>query len=784
MAFTSLAARIGNLPLILAGPLVRHIQPDQVTVWVALKAARTVTLRVTAPDAAAETLLTGVARSLPLGPDLHVVAVTATPADGDAGLDWGGLYLYNLHFTDPTPPGQEPVPAPDGAPGLGSEDILVNGDPEQHDPIDRLLYPTLDAGGDPTGTPRFPLPSFVLPPPGVGQLSIVHGSCRKPHGEGVDMLSLLDTLIGAVVDQPLERPPQLLLTGDQIYADDVADALLTLLRDAETSLLGWTETLPDVAAGAEALNPGRRQDLVEEKAQFTSDDADSHLLTFGEFCAMYTFAWSPVPWPGGEFASLGFDDFFPGEAQTRTNFWGSKVRTDLKERFDEQKPRLDRFLADLKAVRRALANISSYMMFDDHEVTDDWFLNLDWCLDVLGTGLGRRVINNGLLAFAVFQAWGNTPDRFHDGTPGAALLGSAANWQTEHVGQTGILDQLGVPEVSELATTGNLWPDVAGLANVLRFDYVVDGPPILEEVGGTPQQRARAYRVFVLNSRTGRKFTTDDWFFNTTPGWLLGPTAFDDQLNVASIPEAEKCELAVIVSPAPVVGVPWVETVQDILSFFGAKAIADYEYWGLQEEAVHTLFSRVARLGRTQPDGLETQAIVLCGDVHYGFGARIVYGNTTSDPAIRATIAQFTASSIKNQDRKTSIVHKVGYSLWGDTLPEPDGEQVGGGIDSGACYQPAFILMEPTIPDPPPGVVPATGLARAVAVAKTHQFYADEWANGKETVGFNNLGVIRIEANGDGKPTAATQVLYWRPEGELLQTVYPVSFAFENPECD
>jgi hypothetical protein len=37
------------------------------------------------------------------------------------------------------------------------------------------------------------------------------------------------------------RPHLLLLTGDQIYADDVADALLALCTDAGTTLLG----LPD-----------------------------------------------------------------------------------------------------------------------------------------------------------------------------------------------------------------------------------------------------------------------------------------------------------------------------------------------------------------------------------------------------------------------------------------------------------------------------------------------------------------------------------------------------------
>ncbi len=611
------------------------------------------------------------------------------------------------------------------------------------------------------------------------------------------MLALVDTLVGAVIDKPLERPQQLLLTGDQIYADDVADALLVQLRAVETALMGWQEKLPGISGDSDDLKPGHRQDLVEDEAEFTSGEASSHLLTFGEFCAMYLLAWSPVLWPQ-DFAALEFKQFFPDEEPVFDNDENLPTQTPLKGRFDRQKPQLKEFLSSLKEVRRALANISTYMIFDDHEITDDWFLNLDWCLDVLGTKLGKRVINNGLLAYTIFQAWGNTPDQFEPNRPGASLLKTAANWKNGHEQQEEILPQFGLPSAATLKTGGDLWPQTpAALDNVLRFDYVIDGPPV---VGAGGAQEARSFRINVLNSRTGRKFATDDRFFRTTPPWLVGPAAFASQLNPAALTETNKSELAIVVSPAPVVGVPWVESIQDFFSFWGAKAFADYEYWGLQKEAVQTLFSRIARLGRVQkasdpalPDLLSTRAIVLCGDVHYGFGARIGYGNKASTPRIEATIAQFTASSLKNQTSggffnvgKTLLVHNVGYAFWGDFLPEPDGETVVTTIDSGACYQPAFIRMEPTPPEPPLGANPNTALGKYVGVARTHQFYADEWANGKEVVGYNNLGEIRSEVDANGKLTAATQILYWRPEQgpAVLQTLYRASYEFADPACD
>ena len=75
------------------------------------------------------------------------------------------------------------------------------------------------------------LPSFVLPPDALGDLRPLHGSCRKAGGPGPDVLSLADRLIGNSVTFPLFRPRQLFLTDDQVYADDVPAALVTLLTE-------------------------------------------------------------------------------------------------------------------------------------------------------------------------------------------------------------------------------------------------------------------------------------------------------------------------------------------------------------------------------------------------------------------------------------------------------------------------------------------------------------------------------------------------------------------------
>lgn len=59
-----------------------------------------------------------------------------------------------------------------------------------------------------------------------------------------------------------------------------------------------------------------------------------------------------------------------------------------------------------------LANCATYMIFDDHEVTDDWFLNASWMNRVRASPFGRNGVRNGVIAYVAFQGWGNHPARF------------------------------------------------------------------------------------------------------------------------------------------------------------------------------------------------------------------------------------------------------------------------------------------------------------------------------------------------------------------------------------
>jgi hypothetical protein len=131
--------------------------------------------------------------------NLHVVAVTATPLPVFAGLRKGVIYRYDMTFDF----------------SVSSEDL------REATNNALLAYPGLD------------LPSFCLPPKDVTKLRLIQGSSRMPHGKGADALSLVDKLIEDTAQSPDLRPHQPLLTGDQIYADDIALSLLVMLSSAD-----------------------------------------------------------------------------------------------------------------------------------------------------------------------------------------------------------------------------------------------------------------------------------------------------------------------------------------------------------------------------------------------------------------------------------------------------------------------------------------------------------------------------------------------------------------------
>jgi hypothetical protein len=136
---------------------------------------------------------------------------------------------------------------------------------------------------------------------------------------------------------------------------------------------------------------GDRQWLVRKLAKFTSENAGNHLLSFGEFAAMYLTTWNGENWP----------EFSPSKIK-KSNAKKEKSQIEMEEleRADEAMPE----------ICRVLANVPTYMICDDHEITDDWNITKEWVENVRTSSCGMQVVANGLAAYWAFQAWGNNPD--------------------------------------------------------------------------------------------------------------------------------------------------------------------------------------------------------------------------------------------------------------------------------------------------------------------------------------------------------------------------------------
>ena len=76
-------------------------------------------------------------------------------------------------------------------------------------------------------------------------------------------------------------------------------------------------------------------------------------------------------------------------------------------------------------IRQVLAAIPTFMIFDDHEITNGWNTSPDWRAHALKHGLEQMLVD-GLVAYWVYQGWGNPGAQSETGNVLAALMQETA----------------------------------------------------------------------------------------------------------------------------------------------------------------------------------------------------------------------------------------------------------------------------------------------------------------------------------------------------------------------
>ena len=404
-----------------------------------------------------------------------------------------------------------------------------------------------------------PLPTFFLQQPGSA-LSVLYGSCRKIHDAGgADALAAGDALVDRHCDDLVHRPTILCLGGDQIYADDVHSLVREEIERLTAKLGLDTERMPGRSL------EGNRKAVLAGDAKFTSDDLANHVARLGEYLALYGLSWNIRNWAG-------------------------------------RPAKLAPFTESLPRVRRLLANVPTYMIFDDHDVTDDWNLSALWESTAYGHPFSRRIVGNALIGYLLCQGWGNDPDAFKELMP---VLETLLNGN-----EPGAL----------LAKTGQ---DLA-VERVLAFQHwhyrIATQPPLI-----------------VLNTRTRR------WRSDIVPGQ---PSGLMDWEALTEFQQAVMDERSVVVvSPAPMFGVKLIEAVQRIYTLFGKPLLVDAENWMAHRGAANVLLNIFGHSRTPQ------NFVILSGDVHYSFVYDVRLRHMKQGPRIW----QITSSGIKNQFPNTLL---------------------------------------------------------------------------------------------------------------------------------
>ncbi|KUO14179.1 alkaline phosphatase D family protein [Streptomyces sp. DSM 15324] len=430
------------------GPLLRYADPSSATVWV--EASRPCAAEVRCADGAG-----GTARTFQVAGHHYALVPVG-------GLTPGTTTAY---------------------------EVLLDG---------RTVWPPPDS--------RFPPSVIRTPAGGGGTVRVAFGSCRwaaPPAGAedpvGPDALDSLAARLAA--DPAAERPDALLLLGDQVYADEVSDAVRQRIR--------------------------ARRGLADAPGAEVAD--------FEEYTWLYYESW------------------------------------------------LD------PEVRWLLSTVPSCMIFDDHDVIDDWNTSAAWLADLRATPWWRERLLSGLMSYWVHQHLGNLSPAELAADPLYAAVRATPD-------ATDVLRAFACRADADPASVRWSYRRDFGRVRLLMVD--TRAARVLEEGARAMlgPGEARWLREQALQDRG----SYDHLLIGTSLPWLLPHLVHDAEAWDAALCRGER-------------GARWAR--------FGERLrrAADLEHWAAFPGSFAALAELIAEAG-SGPDAPAT-VLVLSGDVHHAYVA-------------------------------------------------------------------------------------------------------------------------------------------------------------------
>ncbi|MFI1176482.1 alkaline phosphatase D family protein [Streptomyces melanogenes] len=284
-------------------------------------------------------------------------------------------------------------------------------------------------------------------------------------------------------------------------------------------------------------------------------------------------------------------------------------------------------------VRWLLSTVPSCMVFDDHDVIDDWNTSAAWLAEMRATPWWSERLVGGLMSYWVYQHLGNLPP---------AELATDALYAAVRSSPDGTdaLRRFAAEAGADPAAVRWSYRRDFGRVRLLMVDS--RAARVLDE-----QKRAmldEAEADWVREQVLDGSVPYDHLLVGTSLPWLLPPLVHDAEGWNAALCRGER-------------GPRWAR--------FGEKLRrrADLEHWAAFPSSFSGLAELIARAG-TGPQAPAT-VCVLSGDVHHAYLAEPVWPTGGPD----ARVLQLTCSPVHNSVPATlRAAFRFGWSRWGRQL--------------------------------------------------------------------------------------------------------------------
>jgi PhoD-like phosphatase len=346
-------------------------------------------------------------------------------------------------------------------------------------------------------------------------------------------------------------------------------------------------------------------------------------------------------WP--EALLLLGDQIYADEPTPGTRRWlrlwrGEPVPDDVQVADFEEYTRLYAESWSDPQVRWLLSTVPSSMIFDDHEVIDDWNTSAAWRRQVTTTDSWPRRISAGLVSYWVYQHLGNLSPQ---------ELGENKTWQAvQALGEGDDAE----PLLREMAEQADREP------GSIRWSFV--------RHWGTA-------RLVMIDTRAGR-------VLDEPARRMLGDTEFDWVEAAMHRAVADGVQHLVLGTSLPWLLPPaihhlerWNETLTVRHAgrplgrlFERLRQAADLEHWAAFGHSFERLGRAVVGVARGERGPAPATTLVLSGDVHHAYTAELVHPG-----GLAARVHQLTVSPLHKQaPHPIQVGFRMGWSRWASHL--------------------------------------------------------------------------------------------------------------------